>query len=168
MNTFTEITPADISGNPFRLIGKDWMLITAGNKDKANTMTASWGGLGVLWNKPVAFAFVRPTRYTYEFLEREDTFTLSFFPNESTRQALTLCGRVSGRDTDKIADAGLTLRTDAEAPFFDEASLVLVCRKVAVQDIDPNGFLDDSIHGHYADDYHRVYIGEIIRALRAK
>lgn len=168
MNTFTEITPADISGNPFRLIGKDWMLITAGNGEKANTMTASWGGLGVLWNKPVAFAFVRPTRYTYEFLEREDTFTLSFFPNESTRQALTLCGRVSGRDTDKIADAGLTLRTDAEAPFFDEASLVLVCRKVAVQDIDPKGFLDDSIHSHYTDDYHRVYTGEIIRALRAK
>ncbi len=166
MNKFIDISPEMMAGNPFHRIGKDWMLITAGNQEKANTMTASWGGLGVLWNKPVAFAFVRPTRYTYEFLEQEDTFTLSFFPDESTRQALTLCGRVSGRDTDKIAEAGLTLRTDTEAPYFDEASLVLVCRKIAVQDIDPAGFLDNTIHGHYTDDYHRVYIGEIIRVLQ--
>ena len=124
MKTFTSISPAEMGGNPFHRIGTDWMLITAGDENSANRMTASWGGLGVLWNKPVVFAFVRPTRYTYEFLEREDTFSLSFFPDESTRQALTLCGRVSGRDTDKIADAGLTLRTDAESPFFDEADSV--------------------------------------------
>lgn len=168
MKQFTDVTPAELGGNPFHRIGKDWMLITAGNGADANTMTASWGGVGVLWNKPVVFAFVRPTRYTYEFLEREDTFSLSFFPDESTRQALTLCGRVSGRDTDKITEAGLTLRADAEAPYFDEADTVLVCRKIAVQDIDPKGFLDNSIHGHYADDYHRVYIGEILRVRRSE
>lgn len=167
MKSFTTVTPAEMGGNPFDRIGKDWMLITAGDAKKANTMTASWGGLGVLWNKPVVFAFVRPTRYTYEFLEREDTFSLSFFPDESTRAALTLCGRVSGRDTDKIAAAGLHLRTDAEAPYFDEADTVLLCRKLAVQDIDPAGFIDPSIHQHYHNDYHRVYVGEILRVLKA-
>ncbi len=167
MKNFKEISPATIEGNPFDMVGQQWMLITAGNEEAANTMTASWGGLGVLWNKPVAFAFVRPTRYTYEFLEREDCFTLSFY-EEEYRQALTLCGRTSGRDGDKIAAAGLTLRHDAEAPFFDEAQLVLVCRKIAIQDIDPAGFLDDSIHGHYTDDYHRVYVGEIVRVLKAE
>ena len=164
MNKFTEITPQQMEGNPFVRIGDQWMLITAGNSEKANTMTASWGGLGVLWNKAVCFAFVRPTRYTYEFLEQEDCFTLTFF-GEEYRQALKLCGTVSGRDTDKIADAALTLRTDAEAPYFDEAELVLVCRKVAVQDINPDGFFDPAIQEMYNNDYHRVYIGEIIWVL---
>ena len=164
MHTFTEITPKEMTGNPFARIGDQWMLVTAGNAEKANTMTASWGGLGVLWNKPVCFAFVRPTRYTYAFLEQQDRFTLSFF-SEEYRQALRLCGTVSGRDTDKIADAGLTLRTDAQAPYFDEAELVLVCRKLAVQDMDPTGFLDPAIAGLYDNDYHRVYIGEITRVL---
>ena len=164
MHTFKEIAPSEIQGNPFDLIGKEWMLITAGDGVDCNTMTASWGGLGVLWNKPVCFAFVRPTRYTYEFLEREERFTLTFFP-EDYRQALQLCGRVSGRDTDKITNAGLTLRTDLAAPYFDEAKLVLVCRKAAVQDIDPAGFIDPVIDTMYNNDYHRVYIGEIEQIL---
>ena len=162
MTRFTPILPEEIPGNPFRLIGKDWMLITAGDATAANTMTASWGGLGVLWNKPVSFAFVRPTRYTYEFLEKEEYYTLSFF-GEEARQSLKLCGTVSGRDGDKIAQAGLTLRHDQEAPFFDEARLVRVCRKIAIQDMDPSGFLDSAIHGHYNGDHHRIYTGEIIR-----
>ncbi len=167
MKTFTEIAPAAMGGNPFDRIGKQWMLITAGDASATNTMTASWGGLGVLWNRPVAFAFVRPTRYTYEFLEREEYFTLSFY-GEEYRQALTLCGRTSGRDGDKIAAAGLTLRQDAKAPYFGEAELVLVCRKIAMQDIDPAGFLDDTIQSHYTDDYHRVYTGEIVQVLQAE
>ena len=164
---FTEIAPEDIRDNPFQLIGKDWMLITAGDATAANTMTASWGGLGILWNKPVSFAFVRPTRYTYEFLEKEEYYTLSFF-EKSARGALKLCGTVSGRDTDKIADAGLTLRTDGEAPFFDQARLVLVCRKIAAQDMDPAGFLDPALHSHYDNDHHRIYTGEIVRVLKAE
>ena len=164
MNTFTSITPAAIVGNPFEQIGKQWMLITAGDAAQANTMTASWGGLGILWNKPVSFACVRPTRYTYEFMEREDYYSLSFY-DEAYRPALQLCGRVSGRDTDKIAEAGLTVRTDEAAPYFDEAQLVLICRKLHIQDIDPAGFIDPAIAEHYDNDYHRMYVGEIVRVL---
>lgn len=165
MRKFIEIDPAEIRDNPFQLIGQDWMLITAGKASACNTMTASWGGLGVLWNAPVSFCFVRPTRYTYEFLEKEKYYTLSFFGRDLHR-ALQLCGRMSGRDGDKIAQAGLTLRTDEAAPYFDEARLVLVCRKMYIQDIDPAGFLDPTIAGHYTDDYHRMYVGEIVKVLR--
>ncbi len=167
MHTFVEITPEEIQENPFALIGKEWMLITAGQPDSLNTMTASWGGLGVLWNTPVSYCFVRPTRYTYEFLEREEYYTLSFL-EAGQRPALQLCGRRSGRDGDKIAEAGLTVRTDQAAPYFDEAVLTFVCRKMAVQDMDPAGFLDPTIAGHYNNDYHRVYIGEIVKVLRRK
>lgn len=162
-----EISPKELQGNPFQMIGEEWMLVTAGTAEKMNTMTASWGGLGVLWNKPVAFAFVRPTRYTYEFLEQEDCFTLSFY-DEKYRHMLALCGRISGRDGDKIAAAGLTPCTDEAAPYFKEARLVLVCRKLAVQDIDPTGFMDAAIAGHYNNDYHRVYVGEIVKVLVAE
>ncbi len=167
MAEYTEISPGALQGNPFELIGKEWMLITAGNADKMNTMTASWGGLGVLWNKPVAFAFVRPTRYTYDFLEQEDHFTLSFY-GEEYREALTLCGRVSGRDGNKIAKAGLTPCSDEAAPYFSEARLVLFCRKIAAQDLDPKGFIDPAIAGHYDNDYHRVYVGEIVKVYQQK
>lgn len=167
MNEFTTILPQELTDNPFDLIGRQWMLITAGDAEAANTMTASWGGLGVLWNKPVAFTFIRPTRHTYGFTEAADTFSLCFF-EESYRPALQLCGRVSGRDTDKIADAGLTLRTDGDAPYFDEARLVLFCRKLYIQDITPAGFVDPSLQDHYTDDYHRVYVGEITKALVRK
>ena len=166
MHTFKEISPSDIQGNPFDLIGKEWMLITAGDGADCNTMTASWGGLGVLWNKPVCFAFVRPTRYTYEFTEREEYYSLCFF-GEEYREALRLCGTVSGRDRDKIAECNLTLRYDEAAPYFDEAETVMICRKMAAQDIDPAGFLDPTIATHYkAEDYHRMYIGEIVKVLK--
>lgn len=166
MNHFTEIAPSQIAGSVFDRIGKEWMLVTAGDRESCNTMTASWGGLGVLWNKPVAFLFVRPTRYTYTFLEREDNFSLSFF-GDTHREALTLCGRTSGRDGDKIAATGLTVRQDAEAPYFDEAQLVLVCRKLYVQDMTPDSFLDkELITAHYHDDFHRVYVGEIKQVLQ--
>ncbi len=164
MKEFAEIRPEELQENPFDLIGRQWMLITAGDETAANTMTASWGGAGVLWNKPVAFTFIRPTRHTYGFAEAQDTFSLCFF-EEAYRPALQLCGRVSGRDRDKIADAGLTLRHDRQAPYFDEARLVLICRKLAAQDIDPAGFADTGIDDHYHDDYHRVYVGEILQVL---
>ena len=167
MNAFTEISPREMSGNPFVRIGDQWMLITAGSEEKANTMTASWGGLGVLWFKPVSFAFIRPTRYTYEFTEREDAYSLCFF-SEEYRDALKLCGTVSGRDRDKIAEAGLTLRYEDGVPYFDEAETVMICRKIAVQDMDPAGFVDPTVEKHYNNDYHRVYTGEITKVLRRK
>ena len=97
----------EINENAVKLIGKEWMLITAGNMENYNTMTASWGNIGFLWGKPVATIYVRPQRYTLEYIEREECFTLSFFP-EQYRKALNICGTKSGRDTDKVKEAGLT------------------------------------------------------------
>lgn len=165
VNKFFEIDPMEIRGNTFRRIGRDWMLVTAGHSNRFNTMTASWGGMGVLWNTNVCFIFVRPGRYTREFIEEEKYFSLSFFP-EGYRRALQYCGSHSGRDGDKAAAAGLTPVFDAQAPYFGESSLSLICRKMYSQDIDPSRFLDPAIAGNYpAEDYHRMYVGEIVKVL---
>ena len=162
---FKEISPYEINNNAFSLISKDWMLITAGDKDNHNTMTASWGSIGFLWNKPIATIYVRPQRYTYEFLEQNDTFTLSFF-DEDYRDALKLCGAKSGRDIDKDKETGLTpVETDG-ATYYEQAKLVLVCKKLYFQDITPDNFLDNTIESNYPNkDYHRAYIGQIIKVL---
>lgn len=166
MRKFFEIDPLELRENLFHQIGRDWMLITAGQKGNMNTMTASWGGMGVLWNTNVSFIFVRPTRYTYEFLEKEKYYSLSFF-GDSNRRALQYCGAHSGRDTDKIAGAELTPVFDAQAPYFEEAHLSLICRKMYFQDLDPAHFLDPTIVSNYKDgDYHRLYVGEIIKVLQ--
>lgn len=107
MKNMTKIDPKQIDENVIRLIGSQWMLVTAGNPAHFNTMTASWGGLGFLWNRPVAFVFIRPQRYTFPFAEENSGLTLSFF-GEEYRDALKICGSRSGRDTDKVAEAGLT------------------------------------------------------------
>ncbi len=160
------LDPEGLTDNPFRLIGKDWMLITAGTIRSWNTMTASWGGFGILWHKPVAFVFIRPTRHTYGFVERHAEFTLSFF-EESHRDALTLCGAKSGRDTDKADETGLVpVEGSPGTVHFEQARLVIECRKLHAQDIDPAGFLAPSIRENYVDgDYHRMYVGEILRCL---
>ncbi len=164
-----QIDPKTILDNVFSLIGDQWMLITAGNAERCNTMTASWGGLGVLWGRPVATAYIRPQRYTYEFVERSPAFTLSFF-DESFRPQLNLCGSKSGRDVDKVKACGLTVQTGADgAPFFAEARLVLVCKKLYWQDLDPSHFLDSGIEAHYPGrDYHRMYIGAISEAYQSE
>ncbi len=166
MADLTETTVELIPDNVFRLIGKDWMLITAGTLESWNTMTASWGGLGVLWSKPVAFCFIRPPRHTYRFMERHGTFSLSFF-EEKYRDALTLCGTKSGRDVDKAKETGLTPVAGNEGTVhFKQARLVLECRKLYFHDIDPARFLDQSIEENYPKkDYHRMYIGEVMRCL---
>ncbi len=165
---FKEKGVYDIKDNPFKLIADDWMLITAGNLQKFNTMTASWGTLGELWNKKVAFCFVRPTRHTYGFMEAADTYSLSFFA-EKYREALNFCGSHSGRNVDKIAKTGLTpVEWDSKAVYFQQARLVLICKKVYMHDLDPALFLDPVIHDAYPKkDYHRMYVGEIIRCLAA-
>lgn len=114
---FEKIEPKALDQNVFSLIGDQWMLITAGTKEECNTMTASWGGLGVLWGKPVATVYIRPQRYTLEFVEREDTFTLCFF-GEAYRKALALCGSKSGRDVDKVKECGFTVATAEGAPYL--------------------------------------------------
>jgi len=160
-----EIKPELLTDNAFKLIGKDWMLITAGTPESFNTMTASWGGLGVLWERKVAFCFIRPSRYTYEFVERSGHFTLSFF-EEQHRKALSFCGSHSGRDTNKLKGAGLTAVHKESFVYFDEARLVLACRKLYFQDIRPEHFLDPTISDMYPQkDYHRMYVGEIEECL---
>ena len=164
---FQNIDPKTLPENVFSLIGDRWMLVTAGTPAHCNTMTASWGGLGVLWGKPVATVYIRPQRYTLEFVEREDTFTLCFF-GEEYRKALALCGSKSGRDVDKVKECGFTVATAEGAPYFEEADLVLVCKKAYWQDMDPTHFLDGEIDSKWypQKDYHRIFIGEILEVLR--
>ncbi len=160
------VRPEEINDNVFSLIGADWMLITAGTMESYNTMTASWGGMGVLWNKNVCFCFVRPTRHTYSFMEKSECFTLSFF-TEKYRKVLNYCGSHSGKDVDKVKETGLTpVKSASGAVYFAEARLVMECGKMYFQDIDPSHFLKSGIDGLYPQkDYHRMYIGEILNCL---
>ena len=150
--------------NPFDLIGKEWMLITAGTKESFNTMTASWGGLGWLWNRPVAFIFVRPERYTHDFIEKNGRLTLSFYPEEY-RQALQICGSKSGRDCDKVAEAGLSpVEIDKDVMTFSQARLTIQGRKVFQADMKEADFIDRSILQCYSKEkggFHTVYVVEI-------
>ena len=163
MDHFTEIRPKDIDNNIFKMIGSDWMLVSAGDRTGFNTMTASWGGFGILWHKNVCFIFIRPQRYTYEFIEKYDIFSLSFF-SEDYRDVLKICGSCSGRDVDKIRKTGITpIYTDSGGIYFSEARTVMECRKIYYQDINPQNFLDAQIEENYpGKDYHRMYIGEIL------
>jgi flavin reductase (DIM6/NTAB) family NADH-FMN oxidoreductase RutF len=163
---FQTLDPEAVQDNVFKLIGKDWMLITAGIRESFNTMTASWGGMGILWDKKVCFAFVRPTRYTFEFLEKSEVYTFSFL-EEQYRDILMYCGTKSGRDVNKVIETNLTPIFGNGTVFFAEARLVMECRKIYVQDITPGNFLDQTMNEYYPKkDYHRIYVGEIIRCLK--
>ena len=159
------VDPKELAMNPFKAIGEQWMLVTAGTAEQCNTMTASWGGVGVLWGKPVATAYIRPQRHTKKFMDEQEYFTLSFLP-ESRRANLTYCGQVSGRDEDKIAHCGFNVETaECGAPYFAEAEMVLVCRKMYRQRIDPADFVTDDVDRWYPEkDYHDMYIAEIVEA----
>lgn len=163
---FKEIKPSEINGNIFDMVGRRWMLVTAGKPGGFNTMTASWGGAGVLWNKPVAFSFIRPQRYTYQFMEKNERYTLSFY-EEEYRGALNFCGTHSGRDTDKVKETGLTPAFCGDAVYFEQAKLVLVCRKLYAQDMAMSSFIDKKAASLYSSsgDLHRVYVGEIEKVL---
>ncbi|MBQ4128776.1 MAG: flavin reductase [Ruminococcus sp.] len=161
-----QIEPTALEKSPFEMIGKDWMLISSGDKEKYNTMTASWGGVGVLWNKNVVFAFVRPQRFTYEFLNDNDYFSLSFFSQEY-KNALAYCGKYSGRDVDKAKECNLTANFSENAPYFDEAETVIICKKLYIQDMKEECFLDKDLLSNYAgDDYHRVFVAQIVKVLK--
>ncbi|MBE6885811.1 MAG: flavin reductase [Oscillospiraceae bacterium] len=165
MEQFRQILPEELGDNPFSLIGKDWLLLTAGAPEDHNTMTVSWAGMGVLWNKNVCTAYVRPQRHTFGFMEREEYFTLSAYPEEY-REALRVCGTKSGREINKAAETGLTPFDAGGATAFEEARLVLLCRKLYAQDLRPECIVDPAVDTHYPQkDYHRMYIGEILRVL---
>ena len=162
-----QIAVQSLERNVFETIGKQWMLVTAGSRSKCNTMTASWGGLGVIWGAPAATCYIRPQRYTKEFVDREEYFTLAFF-GEEWRKALSLCGSKSGRDVDKVKECGFTVKTAAcGAPYFEQADLVLVCRKRFAQEMDPANIPQDVKEKWYPNqDYHTMYIGEIVEVLQ--
>lgn len=163
MHTFQPYPIELLEFNPFTKIGKEWGIITAGNKQKANCMTVSWGGLGVLWGKNVAFLFIRDSRYTKEFIDNGEFLSVTFF-EEKYRESLNICGSVSGRDTDKFAKAGLTLGYRHSIPYIDEGNFVILCRKLSATRLTDDSFLDPKINSKwYQDgDYHTMYIVEII------
>lgn len=166
MKSFHEIRAEEIAGNPFAMIGKEWMLVTAQKPDgSVNTMTASWGGVGVIWGKNAAYVVIRPQRYTKEFIDSAERFSLSFF-SEEYRKALSYLGSVSGRDEDKIANSGLHVKTDSEVPYFEESRLVLQCKKMYQQELIKEGFVSEEFSEQFyaAEDYHTLYIVEIEKA----
>ena len=167
LELFREVAPEEL-GNAFKLIGKDWMLITAKDGEKVNAMTASWGTMGVLWNKPVAVGFVRPQRHTYGLTENEDKITLCFLAEE-WREALKFCGTKSGRDYDKLAETGLHSFDCFGAPAIEESQMLLVCKKLYADDLKENCFIDTSVLSNYKiKDYHRFYVWEIEKAFIRK
>jgi len=167
MNRFTHHTPDEFD-RIFSRIGKETMLISAAADGRANTMTASWGACGVLWNKPIAVCFIRPQRHTFTFTEQSDTFSLAFFGG-AHRDALKFCGTKSGRDyPDKFAAAGLTCAyTEQGVPYPAEATEVLICRKIFTGRMKKEEFLDPHLLTHYPDDdFHQIYVGEILDVLK--
>lgn len=167
MSSFKKIKPIEITENPFKLIGNDWMLVTAEHEGKCNMMTASWGGVGIMWNKPVAFTFIRPQRYTFGMLESEDMFSLCFLP-ESYRSVLKLCGTKSGRDIDKVSETNLTVEHTDGVPYFAESKLVLVCKKLYGQFLSEDSLTEMSLKSNYnaeGSDWHKMYINEIVKVL---
>lgn len=163
---FKEIEIKDLNMNPFTLIGNEWLLITAGNENKFNTMTASWGSLGVFWGKNSAIIYVRQSRYTKEFIDSNDTFTLSFF-SEDYKKALGICGSLSGRDVNKVEKANLTPVFDEISPYFKEAKMTMICKKMYHTDIELANFDEPKFNETmYPDkDYHTIYIAEILKVL---
>jgi len=164
---FSTIDPREIKENTFKAIGDDWMLVTAGNADSWNTMTASWGTMGVLWNLPVAICFIRPQRYTYLFAEKFEYHTLSFFTEEH-REILKFCGSRSGRDYNKAKETGLIpFSTDLGNTGFAQASMIVECKKLYADNLKPGNFLiQDLISKNYPrKDFHRFYIGEVVNVL---
>lgn len=163
---FREIGAKEIKENPVGLFDGDWGLLTSGEVGSYNTMTISWGTLGELWGRDICTVFVRPQRYTFEFMEKNDSFTVSFFPKEY-RKALSFCGAKSGRDYDKAKETGLTAFDTGYGAAFEQAKLIVCCKKLYKQDLTPNGFVDRSVidECYPKSDFHRVYVGEITKVL---
>ena len=164
-----EVELSTLSCEVFEVFSKATPLLTAGNQEKLNTMTIGWGGLGTLWGKPVCTVYVRPERYTYEFMESHEYFTVSVFGDEY-KKAMAVCGTKSGRDLDKVKECALTPAYAAfDAPYFEEAELVFVCKKLYAQDMAEEHVVDGKPVLHYYGangNWHRMYIGEVIQVLQ--
>lgn len=161
-----EIAIEELKFNPFTKIGKEWLLITAGDENGHNTMTASWGGLGIMWGKNVATIYIRPQRYTKEFVDKNERLTLTFFKDEY-RKALSFCGTKSGRDYNKDKEAGLTPFYVDGTTAYEEAEMVFVCKKQYHQEMNPECFdvTENDTKWYPEKDYHTMYIVEIEKVL---
>lgn len=168
MSRFEFIDPKK-AADAIELIGKEWMLIGAADGDRANAMTASWGTVGTLWGKPVCICYIRPQRYTFGLAEKSDRLSFSFF-GKNCREALAYCGKASGRDGDKLADAGLEYEMIDGVPLFSDARMTLVCRKLYSDWLREGSFVDrEVLDTCYPDrDLHKYYICEIEKCIVAK
>ncbi len=168
-HNFKKINVNQIKDNFFKSFADEWMLLCAGKKDNYNMMTAAWGNIGILWNKPVAICYVRPQRFTYRFMETNSHFTINFFP-ENYKDVLELCGTKSGKDINKMKIDKLTpIETVENNVIFNESRLAIECKKIYFDDIKPENFVDQSFEKLYIiKDYHRLYIGEIINVFKSK
>ncbi len=162
---FKEISPKEIDGNIISMISDEWMLISAGNEQTQNMMTASWGFMGEMWGKDTVIAAVRPTRHTFGILEENDTFALCFMGEQ--RDVHKICGSQSGRDIDKVAETGLTPVYSEGTVYFREARLVIIAKKTYADTLKPECFIDKSADEKwYNNDYHKMFYGEIIKVLK--
>lgn len=164
-NNFKEIAIKDIPFSPFDIKNK-WMLITAEKDGKVNTMTASWGSFGIMWNKEVVSIVIRPQRYTKEFVDAADSFSLTFF-DKSYLKKLSYLGKVSGRDEDKIETAELSIRYDNNIPYFEEAETAIFAKKLYAQPMGGEFFIDESLIDRWypSKDFHILYVGEITKVI---
>jgi flavin reductase (DIM6/NTAB) family NADH-FMN oxidoreductase RutF len=163
---YKPLSPDKIPGNIIQMLQEDRMLITAGTDAKYNMMTANWGGLGALYGKPTATCFIHPARYTYELMETNETYTLTFY-TEAWREALQYCGSNSGRDRDKVKESGLTpLTIPSGNQAFSEAWLIIECRKLVAQSLTPDALFDGKVKNEWSGkQLHKMYIGEIMNVL---
>ena len=160
-----EISIKKLNVNPVTMFSDGWAILTAGSKNDCNGMTVSWGAIGEIWGKAAMFVFVRPQRYTHDFCDKSDYFTVSCFGGKE-REALSFFGSKSGRDYDKFRETGLTAKADGDYVYCDEAELVFLCKKSAKTILQPENFFDSAINDCYkANDYHDIYVGEIVKVL---
>lgn len=169
MKNFVELKPTELDENLFNTLAKDWLLLTAGDIKNYNTMTISWGGFGVCWNKNTATVLVRPQRNTFEYVENNDIFTLTVFPSDM-HKVVEYCGKHSGRDVDKAKECNITPIDVINSTSFEEARLILVCKKLYQNDLIPENFVDQSFNSTFYpnNDHHRMYIAEILTCFSKK
>lgn len=167
MHVFQPVKFEDIETGPYRFGNSNWMLITSVKDGKVNTMTASWGGLGYIWDKHCVFIFVRESRYTKECLDESGVFSLSFLDQENFHREMKYLGSVSGRNEDKISGARLHVGFDENAPYIDEAGDVLLCRVMYHQPFEETGFVfPQTVQQFYQEgDYHTMYVAEIVKIM---
>lgn len=163
---FKEISARDINENLIGLIADEWMLVSAGDRESYNMMTASWGFAGEMWGEDCAIAMIRPQRYTHEFMDKHESFALSFYGDEGKDLIHKVCGSKSGRDTDKTALTGLTPIFENGTVYFEQARLVIICKKQYVQPLEKKFFVtEEPLKWYPIEDYHTMFIGKIEKVL---